>query len=178
LTCSSLLLVNILGIQTKPNPYHWLYVYDEDKYSTRVSQTHLLAPSNTPDELAGIQVEVYASKYRQFSECFDVITHKVCQEILEMNLVDEIKSVHFQHISYANIIFDHHRRKALGTVLEYLANFGLIREYDDLDPMTDWANPFPFSSQPNLVLAGRFAQWKYYWTDDCILRGQQIANVY
>ena len=176
LSCSSLLLVNILGTQIKSNPYHWLYVYDEDKYSTRVSQTHLLAPSNTPDGLAGIQVEVYASKYRQFSESFETITAKVCQEILEMNLVDEIKSVHFQIVPYANIIFDHHRRKALDTVLEYLANFGLIREYDDLDPMTDWSDLNSFNGQPDLALAGRFGQWKYYWTDDCLLRGMQLAS--
>ena len=177
LSCSSLLLVNILGFQTKPNPYHWLYVYDEDKYSTRISQTHMLAPSNTPMGLAGIQVEVYASKYRQFSEKFDTIAKKVCQEILDLNLVDEIKSVHFHHVAYANIIFDHYRRKALDTVLDYLTNFGLIRENDDLEPMTDWSNCYRFSSQPDLALAGRYAQWKYFWSDDCILRGEQISRL-
>jgi hypothetical protein len=26
------------------------------------------------------------------------------------------------------------------------------------------------------MLAGRFAQWKYFWTDDCVLRGRQLAE--
>ena len=176
LSCSSLLLVNILGTQSKPNPYHWLYVYDEDKYSTRISQTHLLSPSNTPEGLAGIQVEVYESKYRQFSQDFQTITTKVCQEVLEMKLVDEVRSVHFQFVPYANIIFDHHRRDALDTVLSCLDDFGLVREHDDLEPMTDWKKACSFSCQPDFALAGRFAQWKYYWTDDCILRGIQLAS--
>jgi hypothetical protein len=25
------------------------------------------------------------------------------------------------------------------------------------------------------MLAGRYAQWKYYWTDDCVLRGADVA---
>jgi len=28
-----------------------------------------------------------------------------------------------------------------------------------------------------LILAGRFAQWKYYWSDDCVLRGKFIAGI-
>ena len=28
----------------------------------------------------------------------------------------------------------------------------------------------------DLILAGRFGQWKYYWTDDCVLRGKYISE--
>jgi hypothetical protein len=28
----------------------------------------------------------------------------------------------------------------------------------------------------DLALAGRFGQWKYFWTDDCVLRGYALAQ--
>jgi protoporphyrinogen oxidase len=176
LRCTSLLLVNILGVQTKSIPYHWLYVYDEDKYSTRITQTHLLSPSNTPKGIAGIQVEVYASPYRPFAESHAAIAERVANEVRAMSLIDEIEAMHFNFIPYANIIFDHQRIRAQETILTFLTGYGLVREADDLDPMTDWENATTFDELPRLALAGRFGQWKYFWSDDCILRGSQLIN--
>jgi phytoene dehydrogenase-like protein len=34
----------------------------------------------------------------------------------------------------------------------------------------------PASPVGSMVMAGRFAHWKYFWTDDCVLRGRQIAT--
>lgn len=175
LRCTSLLLVNVLGLQEADNPYHWIYVYDENKYSTRITQTHKLSPGNTPIGVAGIQVEVYESAYRRFREGHDVIARKVVKEILATGLLTEVSSFHTQYIPYANVIFDHHRRQALEVVFAYLERFGLVREPGDLEPMTDWSICHRFKVLPTLALAGRFGQWKYYWTDDCILRGQQIG---
>ena len=176
LRCSSLLLINILGIQNKQVPYHWLYVYDEEKYSTRITQTHLLSPANTPNGLAGIQVEVYASPYRPFAESHEQIAAKVVKEVQAMDLLDDITTYHFHFVPYANIIYDHQRRSAQDKIFSYLSNFGLIREPDALEPMTDWPNAHRFDCLPSLLLAGRFGQWKYFWSDDCILRAQQIAS--
>ena len=178
LRCTSLLLVNILGLQESFNPCHWLYVYDEDKYSTRITQTHLLAPSNTPKDLAGIQVEVYSSPYRPFRESHQDIAAKVVDEVLCMGLITDVKNIHYHFVPYANIIFDHDRRKCQDAILSYLSGFGLVREADDLEPITDWKKPHNFKSKPELLLAGRFSQWKYFWSDDCILRGRQIASAF
>jgi protoporphyrinogen oxidase len=177
LRCSSLLLINILGTQAQHNPYHWLYVYDEDKYSTRITQTHLLSSSNTPDGVAGLQVEVYASPYRPFPEAHDQIARKVCNEILEMHLLKEVHSMHTNYVPYANVIYDQNRREVQDIILTYLQQFGLVREKDDLEPMTDWNDAHVFEDIPALLLAGRFGQWKYFWSDDCLLRGQQISDV-
>jgi protoporphyrinogen oxidase len=176
LRCSSVLLVNILGVQKETKPYHWLYVYDESKYSTRITQTHLLSPWNTPPGLAGIQVEVYASPYKPFADTHLAIANKVIEEVHEMELLCEIAEMHFQYVPYANIIFDHQRRTAQDTILSFLSGFGLVREADDLEPTTDWTKTHSFSRAPDLALAGRFGQWKYYWSDDCILRGMTLAR--
>lgn len=176
LRCSSLLLVNILGSQVKKNPYHWLYVYDENKYSTRITQTHLLSSENTPEGIEGIQVEVYASPYRPFEDSFEHISHEVVKEVKSMKLLDDVHSFHFKYIPHANVIFDNNRRKAQDIILTYLESFGLTREEDDLEPMTNWQNAYKFNELSPLALAGRFGQWKYFWSDDCILRGKQLGG--
>jgi hypothetical protein len=83
--------------------------------------------------------------------------------------------VYWRWATHANVMFTHARREALDTIFRWLEPFGLAREADDLDPARDWsadANDKPGS----LMLAGRFAQWKYFWTDDCVLRGRQLTG--
>jgi protoporphyrinogen oxidase len=174
LNCSSLLLVNVKAKGEILQPYHWLYVYDDDMLSTRINQTHLLSPENTPSSCIGIQVEVYASRYRPFPQTHEEIANRVSAEVLQLGLATEIESVHTQFIPYANVIFDHQRRENQNKILDWLSKFGLEREDGDLDPMTDWSKAMP-KRVVDLNLAGRFGQWKYYWTDDCVLRGKQLG---
>jgi protoporphyrinogen oxidase len=175
LSCSEMLLVNIKAKGPSLQPYHWLYVYDQDMYSTRINQTHLLSPSNTPSDSIGIQVEVYASRYRPFPESHDMIARKVVGEVRQLGLASEIQAVHTQYVPYANVIFDHPRRQHQDRILDWLTTFGMEREEGDLDPMTDWGKTRP-KQLATLNLAGRFGQWKYYWTDDCIMRGKQLSS--
>ena len=54
-------------------------------------------------------------------------------------------------------------------------DYGLVRERDDLDPTTNW-DDLHNVGLGDLIMAGRFGQWKYFWTDDCILRGKIISE--
>jgi protoporphyrinogen oxidase len=173
LRCSSLLLVNVTARHVVRKPYHWLYIYDENKLSTRINHTELLSPNNAPTGKTGVQVEVYASPYKPFSASYDAIAKTVVKELIEMGLIDEAETVQTHYIPYANVIFDIPRREAQNIIFKWLENLGLQREVDDLEPMTDWGNVEP-KSYGHLNLAGRFGQWKYYWTDDCVLRGKQL----
>lgn len=182
LSCSSVLLVNVAADHDTTRPENWIYVYDEDKYTTRINCTEKLSPHNAPEGKTGIQVEVYFSKYKPMEESPERIARAVCDELIEMGLVrseDAIESVHTKWVPWANVIFDHDRRDALDTILTWLEPHGLVRRDDDLEPTTDWhakldaAAPNPSET---LFLAGRYAQWKYYWTDDCVLRGKVIGE--
>jgi len=97
-----------------------------------------------------------------------------------MSLVSSIESVHTRYIKYANIICDHRRRAALSVIFDWLEQYGLHRDADELEPMTDWmdaeCNAACSIDQHKLFLAGRFAQWKFFWTDDCFLRGVSLNN--
>lgn len=178
LSCSSVLLVNITANHETLLDYNWMYVYDENKYSTRINCTELLSPNNAPSGKSGIQVEIYFSKYKPITESIEVIAAKVCDEMVEIGLIKNASSItgyHTKWVEWANVICDHKRKEALNTILSYLTQFGLVRNSQDLDPMTDW-NSYCNSVDGCLHLAGRFAEWKYYWTDDCVLRGKNIKS--
>lgn len=178
LVCSSVLLVNITANHATLTNYNWMYVYDEDKYSTRINCTELLSPNNAPTGQTGIQVEVYFSKYKPLEESVEAIAEKVKKELLEMGLIKDAASItgyHTKWVQWANVICDHQRKESLNIALDYLTEFGLERHEQDLHPMTNWDTYKP-SANAQLHLAGRFAEWKYYWSDDCVMRGRKLKN--
>lgn len=181
LDCSELLLVDVFAPKVMTTKYRWFYVYDEDKLATRIHCVESLAPGNAPDGMTGVQVEVYSSRYRPASGPPDNVARRVAEELVELGFIADGDlrfgrvRVGWRKCRYANIIFTHARRSALETIYDWLSQYGLAREDDDLLPTTDWTSEPP---RPNgsVVMAGRFAQWKYFWTDDCVLRGRQIAS--
>lgn len=178
LSCSSVLLVNVTANHPSLLKYNWMYVYDEEKYSTRINCTELLSPSNAPIGKTGVQVEVYFSHYKPIQESIEVIAEKVKFELIEMGLIKSINSVldyQTKWVQWANVIFDHNRKESLNIIFEYLSQFGLGRNEQDLDPMTDW-NKYSTEKTAKLALAGRFAEWKYYWSDDCVMRSLNLKK--
>jgi hypothetical protein len=91
-----------------------------------------------------------------------------------------IESAHSKWCEWGNVIFDHPRREALDSIYSWLEQFGLEREYDDLEAFTVWPEKFTkqqeYKTGARLFFAGRFAQWNYYWTDDCVLRGKYLGD--
>ena len=177
LSCSELLLVNVTAKHRTKLPYHWMYIYDENKLSTRITHLALLSPGNVPDGYTGLQVEVYSSKYKKHSFTSKEIEKKVHDELKNIGLIEEVYTSHTVKVPYANVIFDNHRRKAQEKIFLFLEKFGLKREVDDLSPMTNWENTISISLG-DIILAGRYGQWKYFWTDDCVLRGKFIGENY
>jgi protoporphyrinogen oxidase len=180
LSCSELLLINVVANHPAVIKNQWLYVYDQEKYSTRISYTDLFAEKNGLEGKCGLQVEVYFSKYRKQSESLATIISSVMDELIEMGLIKDasfIEEVNTKKIKYANVIFDHDRRSAMDKIYQYLSEYGLVREKDDLDAMTDWNKKIE-EKKPlgDLIMAGRFGEWKYYWTDDCVMRGLNISK--
>ncbi len=180
LDCTELLLVDVFAPKVMESDYRWFYVYDEDKLATRIHCVESLAPANAPAGMTGVQVEVYSSRHRPAAESPATVAARVAEELVELGFVAAADlragrvTVGWRMCPYANVMFTHPRRDALDTIYGWLEEHGLARETDDLAPATDWtANP-P-APRGSVVMAGRFAQWKYFWTDDCVLRGRQIA---
>lgn len=184
LRCSSLTLVNVTAPHATLHDGNWYYIYDLDKYSTRINQTERLSVHNAPKEHTGVQVEVYHGPWKPLGISRTELEHAVLKELVEMGFLDpalcnngwEDFHAHSVEVPWANVVFEHDRRDALKIIWEAMEPYGLIREPDDLDAMPDWGAAPKCSKTGNLVFAGRFAQWRYFWSDDCVLRGAQIGD--
>ena len=178
LQCTSLLLINVTAPHPTRSPGNWLYIYDESMHATRITCTEMLSPHNAPAGHTGVQVEVYRPRGDRFEDR-DAIAWEVLQELGTLGLIDDPKdpevTLHTHWVPWANVICDHARRPALSCILGWLQEWGLVREPDDLHPMTDWDTHQPAPLGP-VILAGRFGQWKYSWSDDCVLRGRALAQ--
>jgi len=84
LSCSSGYLVNVIVPHKATRPENWLYVYDEDKLSTRITFAEKLDGNADEKDYSAIQVEVYYSKYRELNLTPDEIMEKVVSELFEM----------------------------------------------------------------------------------------------
>lgn len=181
LLCSSVLLVNVGCQAPTARPENWIYVYDEDKLSTRINCTEKLTSGNAPEGHTGVQVEVYFSRFRPLNEPPEVVAQRVMDELREMEIIprDAPASFHTVHVPWANVVFTTDTCAALDQVWSWLATHGLARAAEDLHPLSDWiAGGNADAFEGPLTMAGRFAQWKYFWTDDCVLRGRQIGEAF
>jgi protoporphyrinogen oxidase len=182
LLCTSVFLIEVeLPYSVKQRPEHWFYVYDEDMLSTRIHFTEKLSPENVPTGKSGIQVEVYFSDKKPLPVPEDELIPRVLSELAKMGIIknsdDPRLQVQSTKILFANVAFLTDTFRHLEVLWTAFAEHGLQREPADTAPMTDWTQsaPIHFKSS-SLWMAGRFAQWKYFWTDDCILRGKQLAD--
>ncbi len=184
LTCTQLLLVNIAAPHPTQRPEHWIYVYDEDMLTTRVNFTEKLSPNNAPEGWTGVQAEVYFSRHRPLATAPEQVGVCVEGELIKMGLLDPSlycpgasSRRHLKYAPWANVAFEHDTAPALQTIWEWLEASGLARDSADISPLTDWNN-VEWSSErgESLFMAGRFGQWKYFWTDDVVLRGKFIAE--
>ena len=154
LTCTSFLRVDVAVGHPARREETWMYVYDEDKLSTRVSVTEKFSPNNAPAGKTGIQVEVYGSEYRALPADHEDVKRRVVEELVEMGLVDDVASVERVNVKYVpqgNPIFDLNRRAAMEEIENYLDRVGVIR-------------------------VGRYGQWLYLMTDACVISGRRAAN--
>jgi len=175
LLCSQLLLVNVTANHPTMREENWMYVYDEDLYSTRINCTEKMAPCNAPQGTTGVQVEVYGSRLKPFDKSPAEITKAVEREVKTMGLIEKEAQTHSHSVllPWANVVFTNETAPALEHIWSALEPMGLLRESDDLHPLTDWNRKVSFgASAGKLFMAGRFGQWKYFWTDDCVLRGK------
>ncbi|NCY16840.1 MAG: hypothetical protein EBX39_08735, partial [Actinobacteria bacterium] len=183
LDCSQLLLVDVFAPKRMESDYRWFYVYDEELFTTRIHCVEALAPGNAPAGMTGIQVEVYSSRHRPLPHAPDVIARAVTEELVGLGFVDRRDvdthqvTTQWRECPYANVMFTHPRRESLDVIFDWLAAHGLAREADDLEPTSNWSFD-SVADGGHLALAGRFAQWKYFWTDDCVLRGRQLSHRY
>jgi protoporphyrinogen oxidase len=155
LACSACVLVNLGVGRDDFATTHISYFYDLDVIFPRISFPHMMAKSNAPPGCGGIQVEIYFSKqYRPFTGQPGDYIEPTIKDLIRCGVLredDDIVMRDAVYIPYANIIFDHHRVKALETVQGYLDEVGIN-------------------------CCGRYGEWGYFWTDDSFRSGESAAE--
>jgi protoporphyrinogen oxidase len=154
LRCTRALLVEVAARHPAPRKEQWLYCYDEDKATTRITFDTNFSPHNAPPNCTGIAVEVYGSDYRELPSDRNALARRVERELVEMGVLeslDAVISTHVRFVPWAQVIFDHNRRPALDVINPFLEKMGVIP-------------------------VGRFADWGYLMTHDCVLLGKRAAE--
>ena len=88
LQCTSLKVINITGEYNKNRDYSWIYVYDIEKLSTRVSFIEKLSKNNVKKNKTGMQVEVYnlPDENLNISDCLLKEEGKLGHETMSISL--------------------------------------------------------------------------------------------
>jgi protoporphyrinogen oxidase len=154
LKATRLLLVRIVANHPSVRKEPWLYVYDEDKIGTRISIQENFSPYNAPPGKTAMSVEVCGSDFKPLPTDREALVEQAKRELIDMGMLEGLDAVHSVSIRYCpwgQVIYDHNRRAALDRINKFLESFGVIR-------------------------AGRYSQWGYMMTHDCVLRGKKIAE--
>lgn len=142
-----------IGFKKNLDNHLWYYIYDEDFLPSRAWSPSLKSPNNAPINKSSLQFETYFSSYKpKILDCDDLKEHIITKS-KENNLFypNDVETIDYREIKYANIIYDHHRKKNLSIVHDFLESI-------------------------NIDLCGRFGEWEYLWSDQCVLSGMKIAN--
>lgn len=155
LACSEVVIVN-LGVD-RPDlvDAHWSYFYDRDIFFTRLSTPHLQSPNNVPPGCGSLQAECYYSaKYRPLDRRPEDCVEPVITDLLRCGILKETDKVLYRgamHIPWGNVIFDLECNAALTKVHGFLDDIGV-------------------------AYCGRYGDWKYIWTDQSFISGENAAQ--
>ena len=189
LKCSKLTLVNLkISGEVLPR-FHWAYFHDEKLLSTRITNYSLLNKNITPEEHISegnneidtttyLQVEVYESAEQLNSFATSEIANKVMFELKKIGLLhaNATVSATTHTTESANVIFDLQRKPALEAIYTFLEKYGLPRDSNEFSANYSLKNSRVYQKQNELYLLGRFGQWNYYWTHDCVRKARDVAS--
>jgi protoporphyrinogen oxidase len=144
-------VVNLaLGVAgAAPQPYHWLY-YPDPKlpfYRIGIPSNHgRVAPPGCHTLSVEVSLDPGAGDVEAVAAEAEAALHKI-------GMVDpeQIKVRLISVVDPAYVVFDHDRRAALGTLQKYLSELGVI-------------------------IAGRWAEWKYSAMEDAVNDGMAAAQ--
>jgi len=133
----------------------WTYVYDKEIFPARYYSPSAKSPNNAPPGKSSLQFETYYSrnspKKLDQGELVDHIILKGKQ--MGIFAEEDIEVKDYREVKYANVIFDHNRKSATGCVHEYLNSVGIH-------------------------YIGRFGEWDYLWSDQSLLSGKKVADMF
>jgi protoporphyrinogen oxidase len=95
----------------------------------------------------------YYSKYSPKKLEGDGLVSHIIKKSVQMNLfsTNDIETVDYREVKYANVVFDHKREKVVSIIHQYLQELGI-------------------------VCIGRFGEWDYLWSDQSLMSGKKVVK--
>ncbi|CAA6819683.1 MAG: Putative O-antigen synthesis protein, WbyH [uncultured Sulfurovum sp.] len=131
----------------------WYYIYDEDILPARCYSPSIKSPENAPKGCSSVQFEIYFSKEKDLALQGDDLVEHIITKGLEMEIFkkEDIIVKDARVLPYGNVVFYDGMEDDRQIVLDYLSSL-------------------------NIHGVGRFGQWAYLWTDQCVLTGKNVVN--
>lgn len=141
------------GFNKKVENHLWFYIYDEDFQPSRAYSPSEKSPNNVPLGCSSIQFETYFSKNKPPALSGDELINHIIEKCEKLGLFTrrDIVFSDYREVAYANVIFDQDRKSNLKTIHQYLDSVGIF-------------------------YCGRFGEWDYLWSDQCLISGRNVAN--
>ncbi|MDR1964159.1 MAG: FAD-dependent oxidoreductase [Planctomycetaceae bacterium] len=133
--------------------YLWWYIYDEDILAARIYSSGLKSPNNVPKNCGAIQMECYLhpGKEKFLSEDYYINNALYALEKMKLASKNEPLFVDVRLLPYGNVIHYPDTRSRADKIQKYLKSIDILS-------------------------AGRFGEWKYYWTDQALVSGLNAAE--
>lgn len=152
LRANSILVVN-LGIGRRGvNDWHWVHYPERDLSFFRISFPHNLGGELVPPGTSAISAEVAYSQQKPVDR--DGIVQRVIDDLIRVRILridDPIIHRMTYDIRYGYCIYDFERKSAVRMIREWLL-------------------------EHNVIAAGRYGLWSYFWSDESMVSGMQAAE--
>lgn len=149
---TSVALVSI-GLNAPAIPrYLWFYVYDEEILAARCYSPSIKSPDNTPQESSSLQFEIYYSNNKPLSLTLEELKDHVIEKSIAMGIFkkENVVVADCRTIKYGNVVFYKKMEEWRNIIIKYLED-------------------------NNIIVAGRFGKWDYYWSDQSLISGKTAA---
>ncbi|MDF3067547.1 MAG: hypothetical protein K0R38_3148 [Polyangiaceae bacterium] len=132
------------------NPYHWIYVPEEKYPFYRVGCYSHFSEKLAPAGKSSLYVELADRRGPSLPR----ILPEVVRGLIELGLLKserDIELCRLRTLDFAYVIYDHHYRESLDTILPFLADHGILS-------------------------TGRYGAWNYSSMEDALLMGRRAAT--
>lgn len=152
LRTNSIMVVNLGIDRPKISDCHWVHYPEKDISFFRLSYPHNFAENVTPPGMSSISAEV--SYDRNNPPDPETLVDTAIRDLIRVKALDADAPIVMKMtkaIPYAYCIYDKHRETSLAIAYDWLAT-------------------------KNIIPAGRYGLWSYFWSDDSILSGKQAVD--
>ncbi len=153
LFATSIDLISVGFRRPKVSPALWFYIYDEDILAARAYSPDWKSPLNVPDGCSALQFEIYSSRENPQNLSIADLKQNTIDGIAKMGIAtsDDIIFIEHNHVRYANVVFDLGMEERRNRVRDWVESQGI-------------------------VLAGRFGEWDYLWSNQSCMSGFKAAE--